>query len=54
MLISGLMACLVGSLAAIGFHYGEEGLFIVIFGALTLVLALGVCAYAAAIMTGNL
>jgi hypothetical protein len=54
MLISGLMACLVGSLAAIGFHYGEEGLFIVIFGALTLVLVLGVCAYAAAIMTGNL
>ena len=54
MLVSGLMACLIGSLVAIEYHYGEEGLVIAISWFLALGLALGVCAVAAACLTGHL
>jgi hypothetical protein len=54
MLVSGLMACLIGSLVAIEYHYGGEGLVIVISWFLALGLVLGVCAVAAACLTGHL
>jgi hypothetical protein len=43
MLISGLMACLVGSLAAIGYYYGALALVAVVFTLLSVVLFSAVC-----------
>jgi hypothetical protein len=43
MLISGLMACLVGSLAAVGYYYGALALAAVVFTLLSVVLLSGVC-----------